>query len=170
MQDFLLPKRRESIAQTTEAVERWECDVREYEQRFGKVLDEDVKIGVILAPTPSQAQNRCHLNSHTVKSCGQVRTTLFDYCRAQTDLASGGVVPMDLSTLGKGKDKKGKGDRKGIGQGKGKKGTSNKGVRGKEEESKGKGKGKINGKATKHFDGYCRHCKVWGHKKDSWLE
>ena len=44
----LQPKRAESILQTTETVERWECDEREYEQRFGKTLDEDVKKGVSL--------------------------------------------------------------------------------------------------------------------------
>ena len=47
MQYLLQPKRSKSILQTTEAVERWECDVREYEQRFSKTLDEHVKIGVI---------------------------------------------------------------------------------------------------------------------------
>ena len=44
MQYLLQPKRSESVLQTTESVERWECDVREYEQRFGKNLGEDVKI------------------------------------------------------------------------------------------------------------------------------
>ena len=95
----LQPKRAESILQTTEAVERWECDVREYEQRFGKTLDEDVKIGVILALAPLQVQNHCHLNSHILRSYAQVRTMLFDYCRAQADTDA---VPMDLSMLGKG--------------------------------------------------------------------
>ena len=50
MQYLLQPNRAESILQTTETVERWECYVREHEQIFGKTLDEDVKIGVILAP------------------------------------------------------------------------------------------------------------------------
>ena len=50
MQYLLQPNRAESILQTTETVERWECYVREHEQKFGKTLDEDVKIGVILAP------------------------------------------------------------------------------------------------------------------------
>ena len=54
MQYLLQPKRAESILQTTEAVERWECDVREYEKRCGKTSDEDVKIGVILALAPLQ--------------------------------------------------------------------------------------------------------------------
>ena len=68
MQYFLQPKRSESILQTTEAGERWGCDLREYEQRFGKTLDEDVKIGVIIALALSQVQNHCHLNSYILKS------------------------------------------------------------------------------------------------------
>ena len=32
------------------------------EQRFGKALDEDVKIGGILALAPSSVQNHCHLH------------------------------------------------------------------------------------------------------------
>ena len=122
MQYLLQPKRAESILQTTEAAERWECDVRQCEQRFGKTLDEDVKIGVPLALAPPQVQNHCHLNSHILKSDAQVRTMLFDYCRAQADTAAGDVVPMDPSMLGKGgKGKKSKGDKKGKGEGKGKK-------------------------------------------------
>ena len=122
MQFLLQLKRSESILQATEAVERWECDVREYEQRFGKTLNEDVKIGVILALAPPQVQNHCHLNSHILKSHAQVRTMLFDYCQAQADTAAGDVVPMDLSMLGEGgKGEKSKGDKKGKGEGKGKK-------------------------------------------------
>ena len=101
MQYLLQPKRAESILQATEAVERWECDVREYEQRFGKTLDEDVKIGVKLALAPSQVQNNCHLNSHILKSYAQVRTLLFDYCRGHAHTAAGDAVPMDISMLGK---------------------------------------------------------------------
>ena len=63
MQYLLEPKRAESILQTTESVERWACDVRDYEQGFGKTLDEDVKIGVTLALAPPQVRNHCHLNS-----------------------------------------------------------------------------------------------------------
>ena len=59
------PKRAESILQTTEAVERWDCDVREYEQRFGKTLDEDVKIGVILALAPLQGKGKGENNVKT---------------------------------------------------------------------------------------------------------
>ena len=82
MQHLLQPKLSVSILQTTEAVERWKCDVREYEPRFGKTLDEDVKISVILALAPPQVQNHCHLHSHVLKSYAQVSTMLFDCCRA----------------------------------------------------------------------------------------
>ena len=136
--------------------------MREYEQRFGKTLDEDVKIGIILALSPLQVQNHCHLNSHILKRYAQVRTMLFDYCRAQADTAAGDVVPMDLSMLGKGgQGKKGKGDKKRKVKGKGKKGESN-----KDEKDQGKdkkGKGKNNAKAAEHSAGYCLHCKGWGH-------
>ena len=56
-----------------------------------------------------QVQNHCHLNSHTRKSNAQVRTILFDYCRAQAGTAVGDAVPMDLSMLGKGGKGKGQG-------------------------------------------------------------
>ena len=52
-QYVLQPIRFDAVAEKTETVERWECDVREYEQRFVKALDEHVKIGVTLALAPS---------------------------------------------------------------------------------------------------------------------
>ena len=161
MQYLLHPKRAESMLQTTETVERWECDVREYEQRFGKTLDEDIKIGVILALAPSQVQNHYHLNSHTLNSYAQVRTMLFDHCRAQADTAAGDVVPMDLSMWGKGKKSKGDKKGKGNGKGKGKKSENSEDEMDKDEDKKGKGKGKADAKTTKHFPGRCLVCKAW---------
>ena len=101
MQYLLQPKRAESIPQTSEAVERWECDLREFEQTFGKTLDEDVGIAVILASALLQVQDHCHLNSHILRSHAQVKTMLFAYCRAQAESAAGDAEPMDLSMLGK---------------------------------------------------------------------
>ena len=104
MQYLLQPKRAETILRSSP-----EMGMRreEYEQRVGKTLDEDVKIGVILALAPPQVQNHCHLNSHILKSYAQFRTMLFNSYRTQAD-----VVPMALSMLGEGKGKKGKGDKK----------------------------------------------------------
>ena len=103
---------------------------------------EDVKIGIIFALAPLQVQNHCHLNSYILRSYAQVRTMLFDHCRAQADTAAGDAVPMDLSMLGEGgRGKKGNSDKKGKGKGKGKKGESN-----KDEKDKGK---KGNGKSSR---------------------
>ena len=129
-------------------------------------MDEDVKIGVILALAPLQVQNNCHLNSHILRSYSQVRAMLFDYCRAQADTAEGDAVPMDLSMLGKGgKGKKSKGDKKG--KGKGKKGESSKDEMDKDK--KGRGKGENNVK-TEYSAGYCLQCKGWRHMKKDCLE
>ena len=65
-------------------------------RRFGKALDEDVKIGVNLALAPPSAQNHCRLNSHILISHTHVRTILFDCCRAQTDVAPRTTCRMDL--------------------------------------------------------------------------
>ena len=61
---------------------------REYEQKSGNALDEDVKIGVILALAQPSVQNHCHSNPHILKSNTQVSTVLFDYCRAEADVAA----------------------------------------------------------------------------------
>ena len=145
------------------------CDVREYEQRFGKTLDEDVKIVVILALAPLQVQNHCQLNSHIPKSYAQVRTMLFDYCRARADTAAGDAVPMDLSMLGKGgKGKKGKGDKKGKSKGQGKKGESNRDDKDKGKDQKGKGKGENNVKAEYFAGSSLLPNKRRGGKKSDW--
>ena len=141
MQCSLQPKSSDAVAQTTETVERWECAAREHEQRFGKALDEDVKIDVIFALAPLSEQNHCHLNSHILKSHAQVGTMPFDCCRAQAEVATAEHAPMDLSMLGKGKQK-GKGDKKGK-----------------------NGKGNDNAKATEYFASYCLGCKACGHIK-----
>ncbi len=52
MHQLLQPLKANDVAGTREAVERWERDVREYEVKFAKPFDEDVKIGVILDLAP----------------------------------------------------------------------------------------------------------------------
>ena len=118
-----------------------------------------------------RCHDRCHICAGTVSSAkslplelthpGPVRKMLFDYCRAPTDLASGGVVPMDLSMLGKGKGKEGKGE--------------NKGEKGKDEERqrqrhryRHKHRHRQSGN-DQVLDGCCLHCKASGRmKKDGW--
>ena len=77
------------------------------------MLDEDFKIGVILALSPPQVQNRCHLNSRVLKSYAQVSTMLFDCCRAtQLPTMLYPWISRRLAKEAKGKKGKGKGTRK----------------------------------------------------------
>ena len=71
----------------------------------------------------------------------------FDYWRAQADVATTDIVPMDLLILGKGR--RGNGDKKFKRKGKG----------------TGKGKGRDSTKMAEHFAGCCFGCKAWGHMK-----
>ena len=81
MQYLLQSIRSDGVAHTTETVEHRECDCREYEQRFSKALDEDVKIGVILALAPRKVQTHCHLNPPVLERYAQVGTMLSDFCQ-----------------------------------------------------------------------------------------
>ena len=94
----------------------WKCDVRNTNRDSARRWTKRWEMGVILALAPPQAQHHSHLNSPILKSYAQVRTMLFEECRAQADTAAGYVVPVDLSTLGEAKGKKGKCDKKGKGQ------------------------------------------------------
>ena len=150
MQYLLQPKCTESILQTTEAVERWECDLREHEERFGKTLDEDVKTGVILALAPPQVHNHYHLNSHILKSYAQVTTVLFDFCRAQRERPLVTLYPW-ISRWGvKVKARKVKA-------------TKMRRTKNKDKKGIGKDKTTANTKATECFAGYCPLCNAWGY-------
>ena len=72
-------------AGTREVVERWKKDVRDYETKFAKAPDEDVKIGVILDLAPPSVQQRLHLNANELKTYAQVRRLVLDYVEAEGD-------------------------------------------------------------------------------------
>ncbi len=167
MQQLLQPKRPEQVAQTVEAVERWGYDIREYETKFNKQLDDDVKIGVILAMSPIAVQNHCHLNAPDLKTYGAVRLVVMEYCRAQVDIGIEMADPMDLSAMWKGKGKGDKGGKDDKGGKYGKGGKNGKDGKGKYPEGKGKS---YAGKAkSEPFDGYCTYCKKHGHRmRDGW--
>ena len=122
MQCLLHPKRCDAVARTTLTVERREFDVRDPKPRFGKALDEDVKIGVILALVPPSVQNHCHLTSHIFKSYPQVRTLICDYWWMLGKVekkGKGGGGKTAKGTCGDGKD-----DKKGTGMNRNGKGKS----------------------------------------------
>ena len=115
-------------------------DVRQYEQRFGKAPDEDVKIDVIFALALPFGQNRqgdaFRRLSGTSGRC-RIKIRVDGLCRS--------------SATGK---HKGKGDKKG------------KGGDGKHDK---KGKDADNAKVTEYFAGCCNVCKAFDHiTKDCW--
>ena len=60
MQEMVQPKRSDAVAQTTETVERWKCDVSEYEQRRQDRCHPRTGTAVGTAPLPlelSHAEN-----------------------------------------------------------------------------------------------------------------
>ena len=63
------------------------------------MLDDDVKIGVILAMAPVAVQSLCHLNAPDLKTYGAVRLVVMEHCRAQVDIGIEMSGPMDLSAL-----------------------------------------------------------------------
>ena len=125
-------------------------------------MDDDVKIGVILAMSPIAVQSHCHLNAPDRKTSGMEMTD-----------------PMDLSAVWKGKGKGDKGGRydKGGKHGRADKGGKNgKNGKGRARDGKGKnhdGKGKTIGGKTRSepFDGHCTYCRRYGHKQlDCWAK
>ncbi len=48
MRQLLQPQKPNDVASTREAIECWEKNIRDYETRFNKAFDEDVKIDVIV--------------------------------------------------------------------------------------------------------------------------
>mgnify|MGYP002809519574 CR=1 FL=1 len=155
----------------------WEYDIREYETKFNKQLDDDVKIGVILAMSSIAVENHCHLNAPDLKTYGAVRLVVMEYCLAQVDIGMEMTDPVDLSAMWKGKGKGDKGGKhnKGGKHGKGgKNGKDGKNSKGKAKDGKGRNPGGKNksyrGNAKgEPYDGYCTYCKKHGHKQeDCW--
>lgn len=56
--------------------EKWERDARDYKTRFSKVMDEDVKIGVVLDLAPDIVHRYCHLGARELKTRRAGATTL----------------------------------------------------------------------------------------------
>ena len=83
---------RDVVFVTAETFRVDPADVREYEQGFGKNLNEDVNIGVMQTLAAPQVQNNCHLNPHILKSYAQVRTVLFHCCREHADTTTRDAV------------------------------------------------------------------------------
>ena len=149
-----------------EALESWEVTIRRYEEQSTETVTAATKCAVVMRFAPKGIQTALRTASSSIgtnyellKKC--VKDFLqsgqnFDG-RGQVTKDSGGVAPMEVGAIEKGKFK-GK-DSKGLV--KGKKGKE---YKGKDYKGKPKVKGKFD-KGSKFFEGYCSYCYRWGHKK-----
>ena len=165
-------------------LETWEQQVRDYEKRFLKVVDVDLRVGILLELSPDNVREHVHVNSDRYDTYESVRDRLASYLDAKSTDADDAAAPMDVDTLtkrlnalekghGKGKGK-GKNNQKGKFGGKGSKGNGkdSKGKKGKGGSGKNSdvGKGKATqpaasgkGSASDKINGYCSICWGWGH-------
>eukprot|EP00971_Amphidinium_carterae_P255452 5071185-Amphidinium_carterae.1 len=65
MDRLLRPTPAERLEQCLRVIETWEKDIREYETRFNKVFDVDVKAATLVHLAPDAVKKHVHLNEGT---------------------------------------------------------------------------------------------------------
>ena len=136
---------------------------------------------------PKQLRDHLNLNAKMISGFSQVVEAIYAYFSSKKahvvdgltpdKYAKGGVAPMDVDGLGKGKDKGKKGDKGGTGKGKddykgGYNGPESKGgndsykggYKGDQSSYQGTGKGKKGKGKTEQFQSNCNFCGNWGHR------
>ena len=101
------------------SLERWERMVKQWETSTGKVLDDTLKIGIVIKAMPKDSSMSQHLvlNSARFNTYATLRAEMVEILMAQRALQ--GPTPMDVGALGK----KGKKGKKGSGKDSGKSGS-----------------------------------------------
>ena len=175
---ILSPQKCTKLDHLWAAVETWEENVRQYEQRrrsdgTRQQLDSEIKVSILEQLCPVEIERHLQLNRSRYSDYADVRAELVMFLetrlghRLKLGDASGahsasGGDPMDVGSFSKGgkkgKGKKGKGDgKKGSPKGKSGKGSG-------QTDNKGKGSGS-GSKETR----VCHNCNKIGHlKKDCW--
>ena len=159
-------------------IESWEQDVRDYEKRFDKVVDADLRISVLLELAPEAVREHVYINSEKYATYESIREKLVSYIESKMIEDTVATTPMEIGQLGgqskrfegycdncgkyghkrkdcwQTEDKGGYQDNKGKGKGKDSKDSK---CKGKGTKSKGKGSDKRKGKGKgKDFKGIGR--------------
>ena len=138
------------LEQLHHSIENLKELITRYENRSGKVLDDDIKFTSLQSMCPKDLRSHIEMNVSRIKTFSELKSEIVAYLEARDLVAPGhgagtqntGVVPMDVGSLGAlGKGSKGKGGKGGKG---GKCG-------------KGKGKGKESKEKIQ-----CYKCGKWG--------
>jgi hypothetical protein len=107
---------------------KWDTELEEYERQSGKVMDQQLKLGVLLSKTPDKVREHLQLNSKDYNTNAQAKSVVDDYLKSKRSWdqnQDGGAQPMQVDGVfwntwmtgaqppvkGKGKDKGGKGNR-----------------------------------------------------------
>ena len=103
------------------SLERWERQVKQWETSTGKVLDDTLKIGIVIKAMPKESSMSQHLvmNSARFTTYSVLRAEMVEILMAQRALSA--PTAMDVGALGKKGGKKG---GKGAGKGGGKDGKT----------------------------------------------
>ena len=118
LKGVLSPNRCGKIEELSAAVENWEEQVRQYENRrkadgTRPTLDEDIKISILESICPTEVERHLQLNQARFADYQEVRKELSAYLETRVGLKlkggstdSGGPQPMDIGAFGSDKDKK----------------------------------------------------------------
>ena len=131
-------------------IESFERDVRRYEEQSGKVLDQDVKISVLIGGMLNvKVRDHLELNAARLDTYQQLRAEILNFAVAKRTWTQDVDDPMVIGAVkdGKGKTSKGKG----------------KDSKGKGKDSKGKAKSKDNANPNAGKD--CHYCGKPNHIK-----
>ena len=88
-------------------LESWEQEVREYEKRFGKTVDEDMRVAVLLEMIPGSLKEHIYINAEKYATYESVKEKVTTYIESKS--REGDHDPLTLDVL----DGKGKGPGKG---------------------------------------------------------
>ena len=169
---------------------KFESAVSEYETLSGAPMNDDSKLAAVLRCLSGQLRTQATVLITESSTYQDLRNLIERWDSSQTrwgaSLATsfgiappgppGGVAPMEVDRVqkGKGKDKggkdKGKGGKQREGKGKGGKQREGKGKGGKQPKGKGKG-GNSSGKSGQPGKRVCHYCERPGHlERDCWLK
>ena len=144
---------------------KWEIKISEYTQASGDTLSEAVKVATVLEHAPSPYKDLLRAaHESTRKTYPDLKSYIREYQNSGRQYDNDDVVPMqvDGATLGKSK-----GETRNIyrsGKGKSKDDPLKGKVKGKHKD-KGKGYGSQKSGSSTYFEGECRYCGKWGHRK-----
>jgi hypothetical protein len=146
---------------------------------------ESVKLAIVVEQAPKQLRDHLNLNANVISGFSQSVEAIYAYFSNKKahvvdgltpdKYDKGGVAPMDVDGLGKGKDKGKKGDKGGKGkddykggykgqESKGGKDSYKGGYKGDQSSYQGARKGKKGKCKMEQFQGNCNFCGCWGHR------